>query len=141
LLITPGIHVSTPDAYRALGRAPGGDTAADVQGFQSLTWRLPEAGLGYQNDFETVVFEQHPQLKSIKGKLNRLGARPALMSGSGSTVFGIFAKREVRDRAAVAMRKQFAEDQVHSVQLVSRSRYDAMWRRQLARVPGKGVGG
>ena len=136
LLITPGIHVSTPEAYRALSRTESLARAEDIRDFQSLAWRLPDSRLECQNDFETVVFRQHPQLKSIREKLLKLGARPALMSGSGSTVFGIFSKKDLRDRAARVMRKEFAVDQVHSVQLVSRSRYNAMWRRQLAGVRG-----
>jgi 4-diphosphocytidyl-2-C-methyl-D-erythritol kinase len=136
LLITPGIHVSTPEAYRALARSEATPDTAPILAFQSLVSRLPDSRLECQNDFETVVFRQHPQLESIREKLLKLGARPALMSGSGSTVFGIFAKKDLRDRAAQAMRREFAGDQVHSVQLVSRSRYNAMWRRQLAGVRG-----
>ncbi len=139
LLITPGIHVSTPDAYRALHRKSTADVAPPIGEFQSLAWRManaPSSDWDCVNDFETVVFRQHPQLKSIKGKLLKLGARPALMSGSGSTLFGIFPSREVRDRAAVMFRREFAGKQVHSVQLVSRSRYSGLWRRQLESVRG-----
>ncbi|HYL78916.1 MAG TPA: 4-(cytidine 5'-diphospho)-2-C-methyl-D-erythritol kinase [Bryobacteraceae bacterium] len=139
LLVTPGIHVSTPGAYTALNRGSAADATPDVTEFQSLAWRLssaPSSDWDCVNDFETVVFRQHPQLKSIKGKLQKLGARPALMSGSGSTVFGIFPSRELRDRAARMFRREFAGDQVHSVQLVSRSRYSGLWRRQLESVRG-----
>jgi len=139
LLITPGIHVSTPDAYRALKRGSTADVTAQIQEFQTLAWRManaPSTAWDCVNDFEMVVFGQHPQLKSIKGKLLKLGARPALMSGSGSTLFGIFPSRELRDRAARIFRREFAGDQVHSVQLVSRSRYSALWRRQLESVRG-----
>jgi len=137
LLITPGIHVSTPAAYRALGRDAAGDPGPAIRQFQGLTWQL-SAGTAenFVNDFETVVFGQHPQLKSIKGKLLKLGARPALMSGSGSTLFGIFRTRELRDRAAKVFGREFAADQIHSVQLVSRSGYSALWRQQLANVRG-----
>jgi len=139
LLITPGIHVPTPQAYRALQRGSTADSRPHVNDFQSLAWRLtsaPSSAWDCVNDFETVVFRQHPQLKSIKGKLLKLGARPALMSGSGSTLFGIFPSRELRDRAARMFRREFAGDQVHSVQLVSRSRYSGLWRRQLESVRG-----
>ena len=139
LLITPGIHVSTPEAYRALQRGSTTDVIPHIQEFQSLAWRLtsaPSSDWDCVNDFETVVFHQHPQLKSIKGKLQKLGARPALMSGSGSTVFGIFPNRDLRDRATGMFRREFAGDQVHSVQLVSRSRYSGLWRRKLESVRG-----
>ncbi len=117
LIITPGIHVSTADAYRELNR-----------GFQAVAWNVAE---GYENDFESVVFRRHSHLKLIKGQLLNLGARPALMSGSGSTVFGIFPSREIRDRATGWFRKKYAAAQVHPVSLVRRSQYRAMWRRQL----------
>ncbi len=132
LLITPGVHVSTAEAYQALDRKlTTGVPAAVVREFQSIAWSIADAGV-VVNDFESVVFRRHPQLKSIKGKLLKLGARPALMSGSGSTIFGIFHTRELRDRAAGWFRREFAGEQVHPVTLVSRSRYRALWRRQLA---------
>src|ERR1700694_4163450 len=92
----------------------------------------PTEDWGVINDFENVVFGLHPQLKSIKGKLLKLGARPALMSGSGSSLFGIFPSRQLRDRAVESFRKDFTESKVYSVTMVNRSRYRALWRRQLA---------
>jgi len=52
------------------------------------------------NDFEAVVFERHPRLAEWKGALAAAGAEIALLSGSGSTMFGIFATRERCDAAA-----------------------------------------
>jgi 4-diphosphocytidyl-2-C-methyl-D-erythritol kinase len=134
LLVAPGIHVSTKEAYSQLGRELRSDSPAPaIDNFQSAAWRIadssPEEGV---NDFERVVFRLHPQLKSIKGKLLKLGARPALMSGSGSSLFGIFPSRQLRDRAAESCKKEFTESKVYSVTMVSRSRYRALWRRQLA---------
>ncbi len=136
LLITPGIHSSTGEAYQALNRKTNPTAYSAVQDeFTALTWKLgqpgAENGLSYQNDFERVVFSRHPQLKSIKGKFLELGARTALMSGSGSAVFGMFPSPEIRDRAAQRFRKELDKDQVHRVNMVSRSRYRAIWRRQL----------
>jgi 4-diphosphocytidyl-2-C-methyl-D-erythritol kinase len=149
LLIAPGIHCSTAQAYAALGRTAEDQRWVTVlKDFQRVAWgdlstapsrpRLGNGGFGTRelaggvNDFESVVFPQHPRLKSIKGKLLKLGARPALMSGSGSSVFGIFESRGVRDQAAQLFRKEFTSDQVYPVTIVSRSRYQALWRRQLA---------
>jgi len=44
-----------------------------------------------KNDFEEVVFEEYPQIKEIKDELYKQGAQFALMSGTGSTVYGIFS--------------------------------------------------
>jgi 4-diphosphocytidyl-2-C-methyl-D-erythritol kinase len=136
LVITPGIHSSTREAYRALDRKPTCEIPFSVvNSFESLAWQMADYGSGSdavsKNDFETVVFGEHSQLKSVKGKLLKLGARPALMSGSGSALFGMFSSRELRDRALDSLRKEFDKDKVHPVTTVSRSRYRAMWRRQV----------
>lgn len=136
LLVTPDLHVSTAEAYAGLQReltyVP---QSRIINSFQSLAWRIgdgaPGKGWDVANDFETVVFSQYPQLKAIKGKLLRFGAKPALMSGSGSTVFGVFDSRLARDQAAGRLRQELGNDKVHPVSLVSRSRYRAMWWRQL----------
>jgi 4-diphosphocytidyl-2-C-methyl-D-erythritol kinase len=136
LVITSGIHVSTADAYRALDRKLTSSSAAPIMNdFQAVAWRVgggsTPAKWVVENDFESVVFRQHSHLRLIKGQLLNLGARPALMSGSGSTVFGIFQSRQLRDRAMGWFRKRFAADQVHPVSLVRRSQYRALWQRQL----------
>jgi len=46
-----------------------------------------------RNDFEPVVGERHPTLREVAGTLREHGASIALMSGSGSTVFGVFDER------------------------------------------------
>ena len=43
-----------------------------------------------KNDFEEHIFNKHPQIKELKTKLYELGAVYAAMSGSGSSVFGLF---------------------------------------------------
>ena len=141
ILITPGIHVSTAAAYQGLRRELTTDVPSRIMNsFQSLAWRIGDTGLGENwdpvNDFETVVFSQYPQLKSIKGKLLRLGARPALMSGSGSTIFGLFESRLQRDRAlgsllSGAVGKALKSENIHPVSLVTRRQYRSLWWRQL----------
>jgi 4-diphosphocytidyl-2-C-methyl-D-erythritol kinase len=141
LLVAPGIHSSTAEAYQALGREALSDPPPSILNkFQGVAC----ATVNYQtnprtaaiNDFETVVFSQHPQLKSIKGKLLKLGAWQAMMTGSGSALFGLFPNRELRDRAAERFRKESANYQVYPFTTVTRSRYQALWRRQLEVPPG-----
>jgi len=45
-----------------------------------------------ENDFEKTVFKHHPQIKEIKEKMYEMGAQYTSMTGSGSTVYGIFDK-------------------------------------------------
>ncbi len=134
LIVAPGIHVSTADAYRGLSAQLTTESQQNkIVSFQSTVWRgMPpwaieaESSWG-QNDFETVVFRQHPALKSIKQELVKLGARPALMSGSGSAVFGLFPKRDKLPRAIQSLGKE----RVFPITLVSRSRYRSEWWKRL----------
>ena len=61
---------------------------------------------GIENDFEQVVFPEYPELSSGKRALLRAGAKYASLSGSGSTLYGLFASREAAVQAAVKLRKQ-----------------------------------
>jgi 4-diphosphocytidyl-2-C-methyl-D-erythritol kinase len=85
VLINPGIHVSTAAAFA--GIVPG-------QPAQSLhnMWQLPveDWRSAIQNQFEASVFALHPEIENIKQRLYDLGAVYASMSGSGSTVYGLF---------------------------------------------------
>jgi 4-diphosphocytidyl-2-C-methyl-D-erythritol kinase len=136
VLVCPGVQVSTAEAYRALARQLTDESPSfTMNSFQSLAWGAEHAGAGDGwhpvNEFETVVFSQHPQLRSIKGKLLKLGARPALMSGSGSTMFGIFDDRLQRDRAVAVLRTDLGSESIHPVSLVNRRQYRSLWWRQL----------
>ena len=104
-----------------------------INKFQAVAWNTETA---WTNDFEAVVFRQHPQLESIRGKLLKLSAWRAMMTGSGSALFGLFPSRELRDRAAEWFRKEFSSYQVHPFAMVTCGRYQALWRRQLEVSPG-----
>ena len=134
IVVAPEIHVSTPDAYRSLSTTLTSESTQNkIVSFQSTAWR-ESAGLSGpadaprgENDFEAVVFRQYPALKSIKQSLLKLGARPALMSGSGSAVFGLFSERDKLHRALQSLR----EERVFSIKLVSRSTYRSEWWKRL----------
>ncbi len=67
-----------------------------------LLW-LVRAGI--ENDFEQVVFPEYPELSSGKSALLRAGAKYASLSGSGSTLYGLFTSREAAVGAAARLRK------------------------------------
>jgi 4-diphosphocytidyl-2-C-methyl-D-erythritol kinase len=61
---------------------------------------------GIKNDFEEVVFPEYPELSEGKKALERAGAKYASLSGSGSTLFGLFASKEAAGAAVTKLRKQ-----------------------------------
>jgi 4-diphosphocytidyl-2-C-methyl-D-erythritol kinase len=87
LLVNPGIHVATPKAFAAVGRT-GEREASDIPATLGEPAAMRDRLV---NDFEVAVFAMHPELGSIKQELYDAGAHFALMSGSGSTLYGLFA--------------------------------------------------
>ena len=61
---------------------------------------------GIENDFEKVVLPQYPELRDIKGALERAGSSYASLSGSGSTLYGLFRSPAEAAKAANRLRKQ-----------------------------------
>jgi len=89
VLINPGIHVNTGWAFTQVTLSnPNNINTAIVKPVNE--WKAC-----LTNDFELPVFEKYPEIKNIKNALYLSGALYASMSGSGSTVFGIFPKQTV----------------------------------------------
>ena len=87
MLVMPQVQVSTSDAYRGVRPATMASSLADFIKLPIEAWRV-----AIKNDFEPSVFLQYPIISEIKSKLYSAGALYACMSGSGSSVFGIFEK-------------------------------------------------
>ncbi len=88
LIVNPGIHVSTPWAYsKIIPQKPKRNLNTIIEnGFDDFS-KLNGIII---NDFEEVVFNKFPEIGRIKEELFKSGAEFSLMTGSGSTLFGIF---------------------------------------------------
>ncbi|MBI4891335.1 MAG: 4-(cytidine 5'-diphospho)-2-C-methyl-D-erythritol kinase [Acidobacteria bacterium] len=124
LVLAPAIHVSTPAAYKALGRAELTSTGEfrKLSIFQSFVWQAYLAS-DAENDFEDAVFQLHPELKRWQRKLERLGAQPARLSGSGAALFGVFPDRAKLQGALPQFRTEPLK--VFSTTTVTRRRFRA----------------
>lgn len=112
-IVTPGLHISTPEAYAGVDAIKGLDVSTSLDmttqtspGMTTRTSHGVTQGLKYRlaagitdwrenvvNDFEAYAFEKYPILRDIKNDLYDRGAVYASMTGSGSAVYGIFAKQ------------------------------------------------
>ena len=91
LIVTPDIPIDTKWAYSQyknnLDNCSSPTKFSDS--FRGKTINLDTLKF-FENDFESVVFPTYPEIGAIKNKLIALGAKFASLSGSGSTVYGIF---------------------------------------------------
>lgn len=84
-IVNPGIHISTAKAFTKI--TPG----IPEWHLKDALARPIEEWMGMiTNDFEEVAFNEHPVIRDIRDRLLEEGALYAAMSGTGSTVFGIF---------------------------------------------------
>ena len=85
VLINPGIHISTKEAFADIIPKANNRPVREIVSQPIESWQNELI-----NDFESSLFPHHPELARIKQKLLDAGAVYASMSGSGSTVFGVF---------------------------------------------------
>lgn len=102
VLVNPGVAVSTAWVFKNLGLTRNNSMA-----------RIPRFPVGTRalvrllhNDLEVVTCQHYPVITTIKERLIDSGAKGALMSGSGSTVFGVFAERSQAEAAATEIAEE-----------------------------------
>ena len=86
-LVHPGIHIATAWAFQQISPCVKEKSIAAIIKQPIETWKAE-----LMNDFEAPVFKANPLLEKIKNNLYSRGAIYASMSGSGSSLFGIFPK-------------------------------------------------
>ena len=115
LIVNPGIPISTAEAYRSLAQ---GAWYMNRRERADLSRRMVQAirrndsaavAAALYNDFEIIAERAYPVIKELKQALLAFGARGALMSGSGSTVFGLFGSTTSRLRAEKSLRAHYSD--------------------------------
>jgi len=99
LLVNPGFAVSTRDAYQRLSRLTRSGSASIIPFTLLAAKGISGLPLAARNDLEEAVLAAHPEIAEVKRRLLSLGARHALMSGSGATVFGVFDNSQTVEQA------------------------------------------
>lgn len=111
ILVNNGIHIDTGAAYKSLGRTSSAEV--DESGIATekalITGSLKDVSAWkkiFVNDFEKVIFPEHPEIAGIKDEMYALGADYSAMTGSGSTVFGVFSDAETAKKASAILQKE-----------------------------------
>lgn len=101
----PDFRIATTDAYRWIDQdreEPSTVASRPRHAAPELDWDAVATEAA--NDFQAPVFRRYPRLREVRDRLLEHGARPALLAGSGSTVFGVFDARSAAKGAADALR-------------------------------------
>jgi 4-diphosphocytidyl-2-C-methyl-D-erythritol kinase len=98
VIVRPRFGVSTPEAFRWYDENPRARLRETPRKPLPADWPAWTANL--KNDLEPVVIAHHPTIGRIKEALLDAGAVFAAMSGSGSTVFGLFERHDAATRTA-----------------------------------------
>jgi 4-diphosphocytidyl-2-C-methyl-D-erythritol kinase len=110
VLVKPDFQISTHAVYQAFRlekvlKSP--DTTAFLAAWNN--YDMINIAREMNNVLETVSLEEHPEITAIKKQLLDLGALTSLMSGSGPSVFGLFASQEAAEEAFMKIQSQYKE--------------------------------
>lgn len=114
VLVNPGLAVSTAWVYQNLG------LTSKIEAAKLPRFSRTMAGVVglLHNDLERVTVSRYPLVSTVKKELAARGAAGVLMSGSGPTVFGVFADEATARQAADGLRQSHSEWRVFVVQPV-----------------------
>jgi 4-diphosphocytidyl-2-C-methyl-D-erythritol kinase len=144
VIVKPNASISTASAYNALNSAALTSSEAKPILFRSQSSKFSDSFdlNALQNDFETTVFQLEPEIERAKNALLKSGAPAALLSGSGSAVFGIFENQNAQERAIQAIELETGW-RAFPCKTVGRSHYRRAFgpaERTLARLFGENAG-
>ena len=133
VVVTPGVKVSTAEAYKALGARAltKVGTAANLSVSRAeADFSVSHSG-GWSNDFEAVVVRLHPEVGRARDALKSVGAGRALLSGSGSSVFGVFESKGSAEHAGTGLKAERGW-RVFACETLTRAEYLAALGRSAA---------
>lgn len=99
LLVNPNIHIPTPWAFNELNRSTGKKQGTNFKSLLEKNIPFDDFGQYFKNDFEEVVFKQYPEIERIKAIMLKNGATFASLSGSGSTIYGLYRDIETLENS------------------------------------------
>jgi len=100
LMVYPGFPIATPWVYGNLKlKLTKAENNISILTNFLMRSEFAQLGAALYNDLELVVIKRYPEILEIKNELLNLGAGGALLSGSGSAVFGIFDNPEIAQKA------------------------------------------
>jgi 4-diphosphocytidyl-2-C-methyl-D-erythritol kinase len=107
ILVFPRVSMATAEVYQALNfdLTKNSKNIKILREFFSQS-NIISLGAHLHNDLEPIVIKRIPVVESIKGKLRSLSAAGTLVSGSGSTVFGIFEDSKAAEQAFARCREE-----------------------------------
>ncbi|HEU4596973.1 MAG TPA: 4-(cytidine 5'-diphospho)-2-C-methyl-D-erythritol kinase [Pyrinomonadaceae bacterium] len=125
VLVTPGVRVSTAEAFKALG------VTALTKAGSAVMLPISHAEAEFRdslcevmtNDFEPSVFRLFPEIGRARDALKSAGAECAMLSGSGSSVFGVFENESAAERARASLAEAENGWQVFSCTTLARDEY------------------
>ena len=97
LLVNPDIHISTKEAFENITPINEHINYLEISAFSKR--KLFKLSSMLKNDFEEYIFPKYPKIREIKTQLQEMGAFFSLLSGTGSTVYGIFEKLTDAEKA------------------------------------------
>ncbi len=99
LIVNPGIHISTKWAFGLIKPHQPKVSLKSLISYKELS--IDDLKQIAVNDFEEVVFAEYPEVRDIKEVMMKSGATLSMMTGTGSTVFGIFKNKKAAEVAAL----------------------------------------
>jgi len=108
LLVYPGIHIPTADVYAAWTPSDGGNAAEGAEESLLRAKNAVEMARYLTNQLEPAVFRISPALCELAEQLSKVGCGEFRVSGSGSTLFGLFDETKEAERAATTIAERFS---------------------------------